>query len=117
MTVTTEPNSIRSKRHYGLLSVAPNGEIFINGTPQPTTRDQRNLMLALLENAGGVVSRHTIAMRTQRCTETLALSRSLDVAMSRLRKRLGTEGWRIKTVHNSGYLFDNDPSNQPPNRI
>lgn len=114
MTTSPPPNCIRSRRRYGRLAVAPNGEIFINEHPLPTTRDQRNLMLALVEDAGCVVSRHTIAIRTQRCTETLPTSRSLDVAMSRLRRLLGTEGWRIKTVHSTGYLFDSNPSDQPP---
>ncbi len=71
-------------------------------------------VLALLAgNAGSVLDRDKI-LRTLRGIEYDGIDRSVDIAVSRLRRKLGDDAQpakRIKTVRNKGYLFVADSWN------
>ena len=61
----------------------------------------------LASRAGDILSRDTL-LKALRGVEYDGLDRSIDVAVSRLRKKLGddpNEPHKIKTVRNKGYLF------------
>lgn len=66
-----------------------------------------DLLWLLTVNAGSVVSRDSL-LKSQRGLEYDGLDRSVDIAISRLRKKLNdsqTPAQRIKTVRGKGYLF------------
>lgn len=71
------------------------------------------LLKAFLESEGSVISREDLVVRVfQR--EFHPLDRSLDMHVSRLRRKLDTMGYpsnQIKTVRSSGYQFSGVPAN------
>lgn len=77
-----------------------------SGQPLDLTTAEFELLLALVRRPGRLLSRDQLLELTQRGTEDV-FDRSVDVLMSRLRKKLGDndEFQMIKTVRNGGYLF------------
>lgn len=64
-------------------------------------------MWELASHAGQILNRDVL-LQTLRGVSYDGMDRSIDVAISRLRKRLydsATEPFRIKTIRNKGYLF------------
>ena len=76
------------------------------GTPLDLTAAEFELLLALVVRPGRLMSRDQLLEITNRGAEG-AFDRSIDVLMSRLRKKLGDndEYQMIKTVRNGGYIF------------
>jgi two-component system response regulator CpxR len=75
--------------------------------PVPLTAVEFALLEALLRHAGGVVSRDELE-RSVLGRLPSPHDRSIDVHVSRLRKKLGREengGERIKTIRSVGYLY------------
>jgi len=71
------------------------------------------LLWFLASNSGRVLDRETI-FKAIRGIPYDGLDRSVDIIISRLRKKLGDDAakpWRIKTVWGQGYLFVKDGSN------
>jgi len=74
------------------------------------TSNEISLLWILAENAGRTLDREML-FRETRGIPYDGLDRSVDIAVSRLRKKLGdntTKPWRIKTVWGFGYLFVKD---------
>lgn len=74
------------------------------------TSNEFNLLWILASNSGRVLDRDLL-FRKSRGIAYDGLDRSVDIAISRLRKKLGdsaTKPWRIKTVWGTGYLFVRD---------
>ena len=74
------------------------------------TSNEFNLLWILASNSGKVLDRDLL-FRESRGIAYDGLDRSVDIAISRLRKKLGdsaTKPWRIKTVWGTGYLFVRD---------
>ena len=66
-----------------------------------------DLLWVLASHAGQILNRDAL-LKTLRGVSYDGLDRSIDVAISRLRKKLhdsATEPFRIKTIRNKGYLF------------
>ncbi|MET0724050.1 MAG: response regulator [Tardiphaga sp.] len=76
------------------------------GAPLDLTAAEFELLLALVVRPGRLMSRDQLLEITNRGAEG-AFDRSIDVLMSRLRKKLGDndEYQMIKTVRNGGYIF------------
>jgi len=78
------------------------------------TESEFLLLDVFLESAGTVISREDLVWRVFR-REFHPLDRSLDMHISRLRRKLESIGcppdW-IKTVRNSGYLFSDEESSE-----
>ncbi len=78
-----------------------------------------DLLEMLLESAGRVVARDDL-FRTVLGRKMLPYDRSLDMHISKLRKKLGPQpgDWvRIKTVRGRGYIYalpDSSPDGEPP---
>ncbi len=71
------------------------------------TRKERDLLTFLRQNAGKCLSRDTLLQHVWGYREGVK-SRTLDVHIQRLRKKLGPEeGSRILTVFRGGYLWTN----------
>ena len=74
------------------------------------TSNEFSLLWILAENGGRTLDREML-FRETRGIPYDGLDRSVDIAVSRLRKKLGdntTKPWRIKTVWGFGYLFVKD---------
>jgi len=82
-------------------------EIRLNELTVDLTNNEYELCLLLANHAGEVLSRERILAHT-RGIEYDGLDRSVDVRISRLRKKLGDDAekpYRIKTIWGKGYLF------------
>jgi DNA-binding response OmpR family regulator len=78
-----------------------------DGTPLDLTAVEFSLLEALMRSAGQVVSREYLA-QTVLGRRFMAYDRSIDMHVSKLRKKLGPqpgEGERIKTVRGLGYIY------------
>jgi two-component system OmpR family response regulator len=75
-------------------------------SPLDLTGSEFELLLAMVRRPGRLLSRDQLLELTNRGSEDV-FDRSVDVLMSRLRKKLGDneECQMIKTVRNGGYLF------------
>ena len=77
-------------------------ECFIEGQPVELTNKEFDLLAALVEAGGDVVTRDNLLDRFwgYRCDQT---SRTLDTHIRRLREKLGFEAFRLETVRGIGF--------------
>jgi two-component system response regulator CpxR len=81
--------------------------VVLNGVLLEVTTVEFNLLEVLLRSAGNVVTRDEIAISVLG-RELSPFDRSIDVHISKLRKKLGTlpnGRERIKTIRNTGYMY------------
>ena len=84
--------------------------VFLGEKPVELTTNEFGLLWYLASNSGEVLSRETLYHQL-RGIEYDGLDRSMDVMISRLRKKLGDDSAaprRIKTIWGQGYLFVED---------
>jgi len=77
----------------------------IDGDPIELTHTEFGLLCLLLENRGRVFSREQLLERVWP-SDTYVLPRTVDVYITRLRKKLGRYGAQIKTRVGFGYIFE-----------
>lgn len=77
----------------------------VAGVFVPLTYKEFELLSLLIQNAGMVLTRD-ILMEKIWGTDFIGESRTLDVHIKTLRKKLGNAGRHIKTIRNVGYLAD-----------
>lgn len=85
-------------------------EVWLNGELIPMTTHEFELLCLLAGNSGTILSRETLFKKT-RGIDYNGLDRSIDVRISRLRKKLNDDAqnpFRIKTVWGKGYLVSPD---------
>lgn len=78
-----------------------------DGEDLALTAAELNVLLFLAERPGRAISRQTLVERTL-SEERGATERTVDSHVSRLRRKLGDEGARLKTVWGIGYRLDLD---------
>jgi len=90
------------------LSIDPvNRQVLLSGTDVALSTADFDLLWELATHAGQIMDRDAL-LKNLRGVSYDGMDRSVDVAISRLRKKLldnATEPYRIKTVRNKGYLF------------
>lgn len=93
----------------GELSIDLAGRsVVVEGAPVELTRAEFDLLAALVRRRGTAVSRAWLLEHVMGL-ESEATERTLDVHISRVRKKLGPAGARISTVWGVGYRFgDNE---------
>lgn len=93
---------------FGTLFIDPiNRQVNLGNEMIPLSTADFDLLWELATHAGTILNRDAL-LKTLRGVEYDGLDRSIDVAISRLRKKLldsATEPYRIKTIRNKGYLF------------
>lgn len=93
---------------FGTLAIDPiNRTVVLSGEPVSLSTADFELLWELATHAGKIMDRDAL-LKNLRGVSYDGLDRSVDVAISRLRKKLqdsATEPYRIKTVRNKGYLF------------
>ena len=77
----------------------------VNGEEVPLTKKEFEILKLLLENKGNVFSREEILSRIWR-DEVYVLDRTIDVNITRLRKKIGIYGKNIVTRLGFGYCFE-----------
>lgn len=94
--------------HFGALTIDPlNRAVQLNGELVSLSTADFELLWELATHAGQIMDRDAL-LKTLRGVSYDGLDRSVDVAISRLRKKLldnAAEPYRIKTIRNKGYLF------------
>jgi DNA-binding response OmpR family regulator len=95
----------------GTLSLDPERhEVMRGGEPVDLTRKEFDLLHALMEAAGRVLSREHLLNRVWGYARADEIeSRTVDVHIRRLRAKLGAEGHRVATVKSVGYRFEGAP--------
>jgi len=102
---TREPATVL--RAGGIVMDLARRSVTVAGSPVRLTAKEFELLQALLSAKGETLSREDLASRTHDGDETSEPgSRRMDVHISRLRRKLGSEGRRIITVRDVGYRFD-----------
>lgn len=93
---------------FGSLSIDPiNRSVLLAGEEIVLSTADFELLWELATHAGQIMDRDALLMNL-RGVNYDGLDRSVDVAVSRLRKKLldnAAEPYRIKTIRNKGYLF------------
>ncbi|EJS8540245.1 two-component system response regulator RstA [Salmonella enterica] len=93
---------------FGALTIDPlNRAVQLNGEIISLSTADFELLWELATHAGQIMDRDAL-LKTLRGVNYDGLDRSVDVAISRLRKKLldsAAEPYRIKTIRNKGYLF------------
>ena len=82
-------------------------EVRTGGTPRPLTSHQFELLVALAERAGRVLSRNQL-MQLVRGEDLDVYDRSIDVHISRIRAAIEEDPKnprRVLTVRGAGYVF------------
>jgi len=82
----------------------PSREALLEGKPLDLTTTEYDLLVLLARRAGRVQKREVL-VEDLRGIGFDSFDRSVDVLVSRLRRKLGKEGSMIKTVRGMGYLF------------
>lgn len=103
---------------FGTLSIDPiNRQVLLSGELIALSTADFDLLWELATHAGQIMDRDAL-LKNLRGVSYDGMDRSVDVAISRLRKKLqdnATEPYRIKTVRNKGYLFA--PHAWKPDRV
>jgi phosphate regulon transcriptional regulator PhoB len=94
----------------GRLSIDPAAHtVTVDGAPVTLTRKEFDLLRALVEARGRVLSREFLLDHVWGYTAAGEIeSRTVDVHVRRLRQKLGPEGQRIGTVTGVGYRLESD---------
>ncbi len=94
--------------HFGQLTIDPvSRDVILGKESIPLSTSDFDLLWELASHAGHIMSRDSL-LKILRGVEYDGLDRSVDVAISRLRRKLGDnaqEPTRIKTIRNKGYLL------------
>jgi len=100
--------SAQKALRFGTLTVdAVNRQVTLGGETIALSTADFDLLWELATHAGSILNRDAL-LKTLRGVSYDGMDRSIDVAISRLRKKLldsATEPYRIKTIRNKGYLF------------
>lgn len=93
---------------FGTLEISPEKKkVNIDGEPVSLTKKEFEILRLLSGNPGKVYSREDILNRIWE-NETYILDRTVDVNITRLRKKIGIYGKNIITRQGYGYCFEID---------
>ena len=79
---------------------------FNDGVPLPLTQKEFELLSLFLHKAGRAFTRNQLLINTIWGYETDLVSRTVDVHVASLRKKLGDKGRHIQTLPKIGYLWE-----------
>ena len=91
--------------YKGLTLNIPQKKVSIDGTEVPLTKKEFEILILFLQNKGRVFSREDILAKVWN-DEVYVLDRTIDVNITRLRKKIGEYGKRIVTRLGYGYCFE-----------
>ena len=92
-------------QYKGLVINIPQKKVTIDGEGTSLTKKEFEILLLLLQNQGRVFSREDILAKVWN-DEVYVLDRTIDVNITRLRKKIGSYGKYIVTRLGYGYCFE-----------
>ena len=92
-------------QYKGLVINIPQKKVTIDGEETSLTKKEFEILLLLLQNQGRVFSREDILAKVWN-DEVYVLDRTIDVNITRLRKKIGSCGKYIVTRLGYGYCFE-----------
>lgn len=92
-------------QYKGLVINIPQKKVTIDGEETSLTKKEFEILLLLLQNQGRVFSREDILAKVWN-DEVYVLDRTIDVNITRLRKKIGNYGKYIVTRLGYGYCFE-----------
>ena len=92
-------------QYKGLVINIPQKKVTIDGEETSLTKKEFEILLLLLQNQGRVFSREDILAKVWN-DEVYVLDRTIDVNITRLRKKMGSYGKYIVTRLGYGYCFE-----------
>lgn len=105
-TASSSPSKTEDLLEYKGLSLnVSQKKVCINGTEISLTKKEFEILLLFLQNKGRVFSREDILAKVWQ-DEVFVLNRTIDVNITRLRKKIGEYGKRIVTRLGYGYCFE-----------
>lgn len=90
----------------GLIVDLDAKSVKIDGTPVELTKLEFELLLVFLQNKGKLFSREDLLIKVWP-SDALVTDRTVDVNITRLRKKIGQYGKYVKTKVGYGYYFEN----------
>ena len=78
--------------------------VWLDSRPIILTRKEHALLSLLVQNAGEIVPRDALLLRIWGYSPQIR-TRTLDVHIRRIRKKLGNYSYHIETIFGSGYRF------------
>mgnify|MGYP005920731435 CR=1 FL=1 len=107
-TATSDTEKVPEQLCYQSLVIdITKKKVSIDGEEVPLTKKEFEILFLLLQNKGRVFSREDILSRIW-SDEVYVLDRTIDVNITRLRKKIGTYGKRIVTRLGYGYCFETE---------
>ena len=100
----TTPGTASMLVHEGLMMDLNTMLVTVDGEPVSLTRTEFDLLKLLLDNRGQVFSRQEILERVWP-HDVIVTDRTIDVNITRMRKKLGPYSSCVETRHGFGYLF------------
>lgn len=104
-TATVQIKEDEVLQYKGLTVDVPKKKVTIDGEEVSLTKKEFEIMLLLLQNQGRVFSREDILSKVWH-DEVYVLDRTIDVNITRLRKKIGKYGKLIITRLGYGYCFE-----------
>lgn len=105
-TATSDMEKVPEQLSYQSLVIdITKKKVSIDGEEVPLTKKEFEILFLLLQNKGRVFSREDILSRIW-SDEVYVLDRTIDVNITRLRKKIGIYGKRIVTRLGYGYCFE-----------
>jgi len=101
----TEPAAAQKLAYESLEMDFGNKKVLLEGKEVPFTKKEFEILKLLLENKNRVFSRDEILLRVW-TEEVIVLDRTIDVNITRLRKKIGPYGKNIVTRLGYGYCFE-----------
>jgi two-component system response regulator CpxR len=95
----------------GIRLIPAAREVWCEGVAVPVTTIEYDILEFLARAAGRVISRDQLTVAIYR-RQASPFDRAIDVHISRLRKKLGHHGDRIRTVRGAGYLYRAGPAGE-----
>ena len=104
-TANVQTREQEQLQYRDLVIDIPNKKVTISGEEISLTKKEFEILLLLLQNQGRVFSREDILAKVWH-DEVYVLDRTIDVNITRLRKKIGNYGKYIVTRLGYGYCFE-----------
>ncbi|NLO70462.1 MAG: response regulator transcription factor [Porphyromonadaceae bacterium] len=101
----TEQDDVTELSHEGLVMSIKNKKVTLNNEDVAFTKKEFEILKLFLENKNRVFTREEILSRVW-SDEVVVLDRTIDVNITRLRKKIGEYGKQIITRLGYGYCFE-----------
>lgn len=98
------PEAVSRYQSQGICVDKESHEVTVDGSAVILTKKEFQLLCAFMENRGHVLSREQLMSRVWEF-EYSGETRTIDIHVNTLRKKIGDDGTRIQTVRGVGYKF------------